>query len=158
MELTKLIGKAGKRIDITKFMKKALFSKRDYVTVNVFPLEVRQDIQAAKTKGLNTEYLNTYMLDNPGKDFVECIKDKEFVKNYFTPEWDPEAVEYKVKALVYGIDPDNHSFTENKQPVKLTKEVYETFYNKNRQLFNYLLEQVEKYNQEMSLGEKKGAK
>ena len=162
MEISKLMEKTRKRLDITKYSgQKKIIKIPEFVTVLLYPVEVRGEIQLSKTEGLDVEFMKNFIIEKGlvedakkgNLDYIKLLTDNpEIVSKYILPNYDPLRMNYKMKVLTNGLDQDNHSFTTNGQPAKLTKEIFQGIYDNNRPLFDYLIDSIEKYQDEYSLG------
>lgn len=160
MDISKLINRAEKKIDITRFSQRGIFSKKEYITIGLFPIESRAAIKTAQTKGLDVDVLKNYILENNlamdaanGKlDHRKILSDNpELMAAYIKPDFDPEFIEYKKLVLQNGLQRENHTLTDKGAPVTIDNDFIDNLMAYNKPLCDFLVKQIEKYNEEMTL-------
>lgn len=155
MDIQKLTEKAEQKIDLA-----AAGWPEDYVYVKLFPLKARQVIQKARTQGLNMARV-LELLQASGKTATQdniavLLQDKEIAATVFNDQFDISYSEYKTAVLKYGLDPVRHTFKDQDKPVVIDDAFLDQLSGTAPALFEYLVVQVEKYNEGYVLGEKTG--
>lgn len=153
MEIKDLLKPLEKKLDITTFVSKKMFAKKEFITLLRFSAKIAIQINNAAKKGYNTKFIMDKLaekgLENTAENITNIILSEpdainaDFDKNY----------EYNMLSLEAGIDPLKHSFTSEGKSEPLDRAFFEGLQNSNPKLFVFLLKKVAEYQKELELGE-----
>ena len=154
MDASKFLFPANKKLDIS-----GLADEGDFVTLKVIPIKVRYQIDRAKTKGIAFDKVMEVLQDE-GKtklddDDIRKIVASGRMDEILTADYDA-GIEAKILTLTYAVDQTEHSFTNAGKPVKLDRDFWESLGAGNSKLFEFIYDELIKYQGEMTLGESTG--
>ena len=155
MDASKFLFPANKKLDIS-----GLAGEGDFVTLKVIPIAIRYQINRAKTKGIDWQKVREILQDETKftltDDDIQKIMASGRIKEVFTSEYD-SGIEAQILTLNVAVDPDNHSFVDaGGKPVKLDRAFWEGLGAVKPKLFEFIYDELIKYQGEMALGESTG--
>jgi hypothetical protein len=138
MKFSDLVKKAERKVDLSEIIGEKL-----WITVKLYPVEVKGIMAIKRANGIDKEKL------------VEAQKtgNQETANAVFTADYPKLHLEYQRDAIIYGLDSEKHNFVDdNNVPVVLDADNSREL-EKNPVIFEAIIQEIEKFNTEYSLGE-----